>query len=250
MTGINLERRVAVITGGARGIGLATARMMLNYGARVAIWDTDGSAMEHALLVLQGGDTATGTQVDVSDEASVAVALRGALSAHGKVDILVNSAGILGNSQATVDYSYEKWRHILDVNLTGTFLCSKLTAPRMISAGWGRIVNIASLAGKEGTPGLPAYSASKAGVIALTKSMGKELATTGVLVNCIAPAAINTDMAANADPDQLQLMIDKSPMRRLGTAKECAALVCWLASEQMSFSTGACFDVSGGRAVY
>ena len=250
MTRIDLDRRVAVITGGARVIGLATARMMLSFGARVAIWDTNKSAMEGALLNLQGGDTTTGTQVDVSDEASVAAALRGALSAHGKVDILVNSAGILGDSLATVDLAYETWRHILDVNLTGTFLCSKLTAPGMISEGWGRIVNIASLAGKEGTPGIPAYSASKAGVIALTKAMGKELATTGVLVNCIAPAAVNTEMAANADRDQLHLMIEKSPMRRLGTAEECAALVCWLASEEMSFSTGACFDVSGGRAVY
>ena len=223
---------------------------MLDYGARVAIWDADEPAMDMALLDLRAGDTATGTQVDVIDAASVTGAIRGALSAHGKVDILINSAGILGASQAAVDYSYDTWCQVLDVNLSGTFLCSKLTAPRMVNEGWGRIVNIASLAGKEGTPGLPAYSASKAGVIALTKSMGKELAITGVLVNCIAPAAINTEMAANADPVQLNLMIEKSPMRRLGTTEECAALVCWLASEQMSFSTGGCFDVSGGRAVY
>ena len=250
MTRIDLDGRVAVITGGARGIGLAVARMMLAYGARVALWDADGDAMEQALLELHAGDPATGTNVDVADENAVAAALRGAVSAHGKVDILVNSAGIIGAAGPTVDLAPATWRRVLEVNLTGTFLCSKLAAPGMVKRGWGRIVNLASLAGKEGTPTMAAYSASKAGVIALTKSMGKELATSGVLINCIAPAALDTEMARNADPALVKIMIDKSPMQRLGTAEECAALVCWLASGEMRFSTGACFDLSGGRAVY
>lgn len=250
MTRIDLDGLVAVITGGARGIGLATARVMLGYGARVALWDADGEAMERALLDLHAGDPATGTQVDVTDEAAVAAALRGAVSAHGKVDILINGAGIIGDPGPATGLASDVWRRVLEVNLTGTFLCSKLAAPAMADRGWGRIVNIASLAGKDGTPSMAAYSASKAGVIGLTKSMGKELATSGVLVNCIAPAALDTEMARNADPALVKIMIDKSPMQRLGGAGECANLVCWLASREMSFSTGACFDLSGGRAVY
>ena len=246
----DFDGKVAVITGGARGIGLAGARMMLDRGGRVALWDADGAAMERALLDLQAGDAATGTKIDIADEAAVESALRGAISAHGKVDILVNSAGIIGAPGPATELATDVWRRVLDVNLTGTFVCSKQAAPAMVVRGWGRIVNIASLAGKDGTPAMSAYSASKAGVIALTKAMGKELATSGVLINCIAPAALDTEMARNADPALVKIMIDKSPMRRLGTAEECAELVCWLASDRMGFSTGACFDLSGGRAVY
>jgi 2-dehydro-3-deoxy-L-rhamnonate dehydrogenase (NAD+) len=250
MTISNFKGRAAVITGGARGIGLECARMMLSRGGRVALWDADGEAMERALLDLGGGDAATGAKVDIADEAEVASALRGAISAHDKVDILVNSAGIIGTPGPVTDLASDVWRRVLDVNLTGTFLCSKLAAPAMAERGWGRIVNIASLARKDGTPAMSAYSASKAGVIGLTKAMGKEMATSGVLINCIAPAALDTEMARNADPALVKIMIDKSPMQRLGTADECAELVCWLASSEMSFSTGACFDLSGGRAVY
>ena len=250
MTTSEFEGKVAVITGGARGIGLASASLMLERGGRVALWDADGAAMEHALLDLQGGDAATGSTVDIADEAAVASALRDAISIHGQVDILVNSAGIIGAPGPVTDLPSEVWRRVMDVNLTGTFLCSKLAAPAMAGRGWGRIVNIASLAGKDGTPAISAYSASKAGVIALTKAMGKEMATSGVLINCIAPAALDTEMARNADPALVKIMIDKSPMQRLGTAEECAELVCWLASDRMGFSTGACFDLSGGRAVY
>ena len=250
MTARDFDGKVVVITGGARGIGLASARMMLARGGRVALWDADGAAMERALLGFHGGDAATGTEVDVADEAAVEAALRGAISAHGQVDILVNSAGIIGAPGPVTELATEVWRRVLDVNLTGTYLCSKHVAPAMAERGWGRIVNIASLAGKDGTPAMSAYSASKAGVIALTKAMGKELATSGVLINCIAPAALDTEMARNADPALVKIMIDKSPMQRLGTAEECAELVCWLASERVGFSTGACFDLSGGRAVY
>jgi NAD(P)-dependent dehydrogenase (short-subunit alcohol dehydrogenase family) len=250
MTTRDFEGKVAVITGGARGIGLASARMILERGGRVALWDADGDEAERALLGLKAGDRATAIAVDISEDSQVTSALRGAESAHGKVDILVNSAGIIGAPGPVTSLESDVWRRVLDVNLTGTFLCSKQAAPGMVARGWGRIVNIASLAGKDGTPLMAAYSASKAGVIALTKTMGKELATSGVLVNCIAPAALDTEMARNADPALLKIMIDKSPMQRLGTAEECAELVCWLASDRCGFSTGACFDLSGGRAVY
>jgi NAD(P)-dependent dehydrogenase (short-subunit alcohol dehydrogenase family) len=250
MTERDFEGRVAVITGGARGIGLASARMILARGGRVALWDTDGAAVKQALLDLKAGDSAIAGEVDVSDEAAVSQALRDVWRVHDKVDILINSAGIIGAPGLVTHTANDVWRRVLEVNLTGTFLCSKLLAPEMQTHGWGRIVNIASLAGKDGTPAMAAYSASKAGVIALTKAMGKELATSGVLVNCIAPAALDTDMARNADPDLLRIMIEKSPMQRLGTAEECAELVCWLASDRCGFSTGACFDLSGGRAVY
>ena len=216
----------------------------------MALWDADGAAMERALLVLHAGDPATGSKVDISNEAEITAAFGGAIAAHGKVDILINSAGIIGDGVPVVDLAPEVWRRVLEVNLTGNFLCSKLMAPGMVSQGWGRIVNIASLAGKDGTPAMSAYSASKAGVIALTKAMGKELATSGILVNCIAPAALDTEMAINADPALVKIMIDKSSMQRLGTAEEYVALVCWLACPEMSFSTSACFDLSGGRAVY
>jgi NAD(P)-dependent dehydrogenase (short-subunit alcohol dehydrogenase family) len=250
MTNGDFEAKVAVITGGARGIGLESARMMLARGGRVALWDADQAALDTALADLAVGDRATGTTVDVADDAAVAVALDDAVRSHGKVDILVNSAGIIGAPGVVTDTDSAVWRRVLEVNLSGTFLCSKLAAPAMVGRGWGRIVNIASLAGKDGTPSMAAYSASKAGVIALTKVMGKELATSGVLVNCIAPAALDTEMARNADPALVKIMIDKSPMARLGTAEECAELVCWLASDRLGFSTGACFDLSGGRAVY
>jgi 2-dehydro-3-deoxy-L-rhamnonate dehydrogenase (NAD+) len=250
MTALDFDGKVAVITGGARGIGFVSAAMILERGGRVALWDVDGAAMVRALVDLHGGDAATGTEVDIADEAAVARAFRGAVSAHGKVDILVNSAGIIGAPGPVTEFETKVWRRVMDVNLTGTFICSKLAAPAMTTRGWGRIVNIASLAGKDGTPAMSAYSASKAGVIALTKAMGKELATSGVLINCIAPAALDTEMARAADPALVKIMIDKSPMQRLGTAEECAELVCWLASDRMGFSTGACFDLSGGRAVY
>ena len=242
--------RAAIITGGARGIGLATARELLAGGAKVTLWDLDQAALDAAVSALAAGDAARATQVDVTDPENITQARDEAAKAHGAADILVNSAGIAGPTVPVVDYGLEDWRRVLDVDLTGVFLCSKLLAPAMVARSWGRIVNIASLAGKEGTPSAPAYSAAKAGVIALTKSMGKELATSGVLVNSIAPAALDTDMVSNMSPAHVEIMVNKSPMARLGTADECAKLACWLASDACSFSTGACFDLSGGRTVY
>ena len=247
MTTISLDGRIAVVTGGARGIGLAVAERLLADGARVALWDADAAALETAGRRLDGVLTST---VDVTEPDSVQAARDAALDRFGGIDIAVNSAGIAGPTVPSVDYPLDQWRRVVDVNLTGTFLVCKLLAPSMVGRGWGRIVNIASLAGKEGTPNAPAYSASKAGVIAFTKSLAKELAGTGVLANSVAPAALDTQMVENMSPEHVRIMVSKSPLGRLGTAEECAALVAWLCSPACSFSTGAAFDLSGGRAVY
>jgi len=202
-------------------------------GAKVAVWDLDGNA-----------------KVDVADPASVEAATRNALKALGRIDILVNNAGIAGRNAPTVDYPVEEWERVLRVNLTSQFLCCRAVAPHMVKAGYGRIVNIASVAGKEGNPNAVAYSASKAGVISLTKSLGKELAQTGVLVNCVTPAAAKTAIFDQMTDQHIQYMLSKIPMNRFVNVDEIAALVCWLASEDCSFSTGAVFDISGGRATY
>jgi 3-oxoacyl-[acyl-carrier protein] reductase len=221
--------RHAIVTGGAQGIGAAIAKRLQAAGARVTVWDLDGTP-----------------KVDVSDPASIANALKDS----GKIDILVNNAGIAGMNKPTVDYPVEEWERVLRVNLTSQFLCCRAVAPRMVKAGYGRIVNIASIAGKEGNPNAVAYSASKAGVIALTKSLGKELAQTGVLVNCVTPAAAKTAIFAQMTESHIEYMRSKIPMGRFVEVDEIAALVCWLASEECSFSTGAVFDISGGRATY
>jgi NAD(P)-dependent dehydrogenase (short-subunit alcohol dehydrogenase family) len=221
--------RHAIVTGGAQGIGAAIAKRLQAGGARVTVWDLDASP-----------------KVDVSDPASIANALKDS----GKIDILVNNAGIAGMNKPTVDYPVEEWERVLRINLTSQFLCCRGVAPRMVKAGYGRIVNIASIAGKEGNPNAVAYSASKAGVIALTKSLGKELAQTGVLVNCVTPAAAKTAIFAQMTESHIEYMRSKIPMGRFVEVDEIAALVCWLASEECSFSTGAVFDISGGRATY
>lgn len=250
MSTLDLTGRVAVITGGARGIGFAVAERLLESGARVALWDSDQTALDAARDRLDSGDRRASAAVDITDATAVEGARDAVMQTFGRLDILVNSAGIAGPTVPTLDYGLGDWRRVIDVNLTGTFLICKTLAPLMVKGGWGRIVNIASLAGKEGTPNAPAYSASKAAVIAFTKSLGKELASTGVLVNSVAPAALDTDMVKHIDPRHVQIMVSKSPMGRLGTAEECAALVAWLCSPDCSFSTGATFDLSGGRAVY
>ena len=221
--------RHAIVTGGAQGIGAAIAKRLQAGGARVTLWDLDGSP-----------------KVDVSSLSSIENALREA----ERVDILVNNAGIAGMNKPTVDYPVEEWERVLRINLTSQFLCCRAVAPRMVKAGYGRIVNIASIAGKEGNPNAVAYSASKAGVIALTKSLGKELAQTGVLVNCVTPAAAKTAIFAQMTESHIEYMRSKIPMGRFVEVDEIAALVCWLASEECSFSTGAVFDISGGRATY
>jgi NAD(P)-dependent dehydrogenase (short-subunit alcohol dehydrogenase family) len=229
MSGPRFAGRHAIVTGGAQGIGAAIAKRLQAGGARVTVWDLEGSP-----------------KVDVGDLASIEKSLSG----MDRVDILVNNAGIAGVNKPVVDYPVEEWERVLRVNLTSQFLCCRAVAPRMVKAGYGRIVNIASIAGKEGNPNAVAYSASKAGVIALTKSLGKELAQTGVLVNCVTPAAAKTAIFEQMTASHIEYMRSKIPMGRFVEVDEIAALVCWLASEECSFSTGAVFDISGGRATY
>jgi 3-oxoacyl-[acyl-carrier protein] reductase len=246
MNQIDLSGKIAVVTGGTRGIGLAIVERMVKSGARVAVWDR--ARVEKDSKAAAAG--ATLIAADVSDADAVARALAETEARVGPVDILVNSAAIGGVNTTVAQYPLDEWRAVMDVNLTGTFLTSRAVVPGMENRGYGRIVNIASIAGKEGNPNACAYSASKAGVIALTKSLGKELATTGVRVNCIAPAVIETEMLEQSTKEHIAYMVSKIPMGRLGQVDEVAALVCWLASEECSFSTGAVFDISGGRATY
>jgi 2-dehydro-3-deoxy-L-rhamnonate dehydrogenase (NAD+) len=246
MNQIDLAGRSAIVTGGARGIGLAITERFISSGAKVAIWDLDGKAAEDAAKLLHQ----TAVQVDVTDEASVNAALAKSEAAIGPVDILVTSAGITGPNLTIADYPVEEWRRVMEVDLTGPFLCSKAVVPGMTARNYGRIVHIASVAGKEGNPNAGPYSAAKAGVISLTKSLGKELAKTGVRVNCITPAAVKTGMFSQMTEEHIGYMLAKIPMGRFGLVEEIAALVAWLASEECSFSTGAVFDLSGGRATY
>jgi 3-oxoacyl-[acyl-carrier protein] reductase len=233
MNRLDFAGRTAVVTGGLQGIGAAIVKRLQDAGAKVAVWDLDGAP-----------------KVDVSDPQSVDRATQSAVKQLEKIDILVNNAGIAGRNMPTVDYPLEEWERVLRVNLTSQFLCCRAVAPHMVKAGYGRIVNIASVAGKEGNPNAVAYSASKAGVISLTKSLGKELSQTGVLVNCVTPAAAKTAIFDQMTESHIQYMLSKIPMNRFVNVEEIAALVCWLASEECSFSTGAVFDISGGRATY
>jgi len=235
MNQIDLANRIAVITGGTGGIGHVTAERMRRSGATVVLWDLDPAA----------------GQVDVTDEATVARATAEVISKHGRIDILVNAAGITSQRTAVVDFPLDLWRRIVDINLTGTFLCCRAVVPHMVAAGYGRIVNLASVAGKEGNPYSAAYSAAKAGVISLTKSLGKELAATEIRVNCIAPAIIATKNLFHDMPEEMRrTWVSRVPMGRPGRPEEAAAMIAWLASEECSFSTGAAFDLSGGRATY
>jgi 2-dehydro-3-deoxy-L-rhamnonate dehydrogenase (NAD+) len=247
---IDLKGRTAVVTGGARGIGYACAARLILSGARVVVWDLDVNAAAQAVERLREHGAATAATVDVADEHAVATAAAAATAELGGVDILINNAGVTGPNAPTWDYSVADWRRVIDIDLTGAFLCARAFIPGMIAKRFGRIVNIASVAGKEGNPNAPAYSAAKAGLIALTKSLGKELATTGVLVNCVTPAAAKTDLFQQMSDAHIQYMLSKIPMNRFVEPHEIAALVAWLVSEECSFSTGAVFDLSGGRATY
>lgn len=248
---IDLSGQVAVITGGAQGLGLATARRLMSSGAQVCLWDRDRSVLAAGLRDLLSEATEEhGICVDITDETAVADATAETLDHFGQIDILINNAGITGPNVAVWDYPVDAWRSVLDVCLTGTFLCSRAVAPSMIKREFGRIVNIASVAGKEGNPNAAAYSAAKAGVIGLTKSLGKELSGTGVLCNCITPAAIKTAIFDQMTPEHVDYMLSKIPMGRFGEVDELAAMAAWLSSRECSFSTGAVFDLSGGRATY
>lgn len=239
--------RTAIITGGASGLGLETAKRIIAEGGRVVLWDINPDTLNDAKKAA-GADAAF--VLDVSDHSSVAAAAAASRKALGRVDILVTCAGITGATAPVVDFPIDSWRRVLEVNTTGLFFCCREVIPFMLENRYGRIVNIASVAGKEGNPGASAYSASKAAVITFTRSLGKELATSGVLVNSITPATFESAMLAQMPQSQIDYMKSRIPMGRLGEASENAALVCWLASEECSFSTAATFDISGGRTTY
>jgi NAD(P)-dependent dehydrogenase (short-subunit alcohol dehydrogenase family) len=231
--------RVALVTGGASGIGAATAERLREGGARVAVFDREPAG--GVVLSIRG---------DVSRSADADAAVERVVTELGGLDVLVNSAGVPGRSVRTIDVPDEEWERVFAINANGTFWFCRAAARAMVESGYGRIVNVASIAGKEGNPPAAAYSGSKGAVIAFTKSIGKDLAGTGVLVNCVAPAVIDTPILEGLSQDHVDYMVERIPLGRPGRPDEVAALICWLASEEMSFSTGACFDISGGRAVY
>jgi 3-oxoacyl-[acyl-carrier protein] reductase len=250
MNKIDLQHRNAVVTGGARGIGFAIARRLLESGASVSLWDMDAAALAKAAEELKGLGKVHTADVNVTSAESTAAGAESTAQALGKIDILVNNAGIAGANAKTWETDPVEWRRVLDINLTGPFLCCHAVIPHLLRNGYGRIVNIASIAGKEGNPNAAHYSASKAGVIALTKSLGKELATSNITVNCITPAVIATDILQQMTQAHIDYMLSKIPMGRFGKTDEAAALVAWLCSEDCSFTTGGVFDLSGGRATY
>jgi 3-oxoacyl-[acyl-carrier protein] reductase len=240
--------RVAVVTGGVSGIGLAVSRRLAAEGARLAIWDHDAGALAGA-GALVGGAVHTET-LDLADADAVQEAAGRTAAALGGIHVLVASAGITGPNRPTWEYPVADWKRVMEVNVNGVFYCDRAVVPHMLAAGYGRIVNIASVAGKEGNPNASAYSTSKAAVIGLTKSLGKELAKTDIRVNCVTPAAVRTPIFDQMTQEHIDFMLSKIPIGRFGTVDEVAALICWLCSAEASFSTGAVFDCSGGRATY
>ncbi len=248
MNRLDFGGRHAVVTGGATGLGYAIAQRLIESGGSVTLWDRDEAAAKKAAVAL--GSVASAVAVDVSQHASVQTAVAATLRIAPKVDALVNSAGVTGPNVKLWDYPVDDWRQVMDVNLNGLFLCCREWTPHLRANNYGRIVNIASVAGKDGNPNASAYSASKAAVIALTKSLGKELADTGVRVNCVTPAAVKTAIFDQMTPEHIAFMLSKIPMGRFGTPEEVAAMVAWLCTEDCSFSTGAVFDLSGGRSSY
>jgi 2-dehydro-3-deoxy-L-rhamnonate dehydrogenase (NAD+) len=247
MNSIDLKDRVAIVTGGASGLGRAIVERMTVSGARCVIWDSNRALLDE---LRRSMPNVVAIETDVGDLAAVEHALERTLQAAPKVDILVNNAGITGPNAPTWDYSLDEWKRVFRVNVDGCFICAKVVVPHMRDRDYGRIVNIASVAGKDGNPNASAYSASKAAVIALTKSLGKELADTHVRVNCITPAAVRTPLFAQMSQQHVDFMLSKIPMGRFGLPEEVAAMAAWLSSEECSFSTGAVFDLSGGRSTY
>jgi 2-dehydro-3-deoxy-L-rhamnonate dehydrogenase (NAD+) len=248
MNQIDLHGQVAIITGGARGIGFACAQRYIASGATVAIWDKDAEAAKTSAQSL--GTKALAQTVDVTSEQSIADATKSLIEKFQRIDILVNNAGITGPNVKVWDYPPEDFRQVIEIDLIAPFLVCRAVVPHMIKAGYGRIVNIASVAGKEGNPNASAYSAAKAGLIGLTKSLGKELATTGVMCNCVTPAAAETDIFKQMTAEHIAFMKSKIPMNRFVQVEEIAAMVAWLSSKECSFTTGGVFDISGGRATY
>jgi 3-oxoacyl-[acyl-carrier protein] reductase len=240
----------AAVTGGARGIGFAVAERLARAGVRVALWDLDRARAESSAKELAAAGKVIAVAVDITDEAAVGRALAETNERIGKLDIFVNNAGIAGASKTLWDYTPEEWRQVFRINVEGMYLCCRAVVPQMIERGYGRIVNVASIAGKEGNPNAAAYSASKAAVMGLTKSLAKELATKGVIVNSVTPAAVKTEIFQQISQAHIDYMLSKIPMGRFGKVEEMAAMICWLASEDCSFTTGAVFDLSGGRATY
>ena len=248
MNQIDLNNRCAVVTGGAQGFGRAITERFVASGAQVAIWDHDLALAENTAK--QIGDAVIAVNVDVTDLGAVEKARDATLTAFGKIDILVNNAGITGKNGPVWDTELSDWQRVMRINLEGPFICCKAIVPQMIAQGYGRIVNIASIAGKEGNPNAAHYSASKAGLIALTKSLGKELAAHDILVNAVTPAAAKTAIFDQMTQTHIDFMLSKIPKARFVLVEELAAMVAWLASEDCAFSTGAVFDISGGRATY
>jgi 3-oxoacyl-[acyl-carrier protein] reductase len=248
MNRLDFEGRTAVVTGGAAGIGLAVAKRLALSGARVALWDLDAKALATAAAALGHGTLVH--DLDVADPHAVEHAAAATARELGRIDALVCSAGIAGPNKTTWEFPLDDWKRVFDINVNGVFYCNRYVVPVMMKNDYGRIVNIASIAGKEGNPNASAYSASKAAVIGLTKSIGKELAKTGIRVNCVTPAAVRTAIFDQITQQHIDFMLSKIPMGRFGTVDEIAAMVAWLASEDCSFSTGAVFDLSGGRATY
>ena len=250
MNQIDLRNRHAIVTGAAQGIGLAIARRLLESGASVSMWDRDEQLLSNAVNQLGSHDRAVARCIDITDASSVESGVAFSISTFGKVDIMVANAGIAGPNHTTWQYPIEQWMQVIDVNLIGVFLCCRAVIPHMLEKGYGRIVNVASIAGKEGNANASAYSASKAGVIALSKSLGKEVAGNNIAVNCITPAAAKTRIFEQMTQEHIDFMLSRIPRKRVLEVDEAAAMVAWLVSEENSFTTAAVFDLSGGRATY
>ena len=250
MNQIDLKNRHAIVTGAAQGIGLAIAKRLLASGASLSLWDRDDHLLSDAVAHLGATNRVVATAIDVTDISSVDAGVESSIAMFGKVDILVANAGVAGPNHTTWEYPIDAWKQVVEINLTGVYLCCRAVLPNMLREGYGRIVNVASIAGKEGNPNASAYSASKAGVIALTKSLGKETAEENIAVNCITPAAAKTRIFEQMTQQHIDFMLSRIPRKRFLEVDEVAAMVAWLVSEENSFTTGAVFDLSGGRATY